>query len=64
MNEERTVEPQYAHCDPHRNKIFLPNSDTGGLHERPTSGETIVLKKKQKTYMRSTSKREAEKRAK
>ena len=63
LDEERTIYPPYAGCDPHHNQIFFPNGDTDGLHEHPLWGDNRI-DKKQKTYMRSTSKKEAAARAK
>lgn len=62
LDEERTAGYPYTRCDRHSDPIFVPDDDTGGLHKRLLRRDGHN-DKEQKTYMRSTSKKEAAARA-
>jgi hypothetical protein len=62
LNEERNVDDPYGGCDPNCDHISFPNGNAGGLYKRLLPGEDRITKE-QKTYMRITSRNEAEARA-
>jgi len=62
MDEESAVDYPYDGCDHHYDPISVPNGDAGGIHKCLLRREDRITEG-QKTYMRSTTNKEAAARA-